>query len=136
MTPIKKILTGTTMLSPNAFVLRDPVTIGTYILTSVGVSAAAAGTVIAFGATVAYVVGTIAISVVTNWAINALSPKPAAFSETCQPVITRHFDQCQITSITSSICLWASAQRWHHNIHRSNWHRKQISSYCGCYGWP
>jgi hypothetical protein len=82
MTPIKKILTGTTMLSPNAFVLRDPVTIGTYILTSVGVSAAAAGTVIAFGATVAYVVGTIAISVVTNWAINALSPKPAAFSET------------------------------------------------------
>jgi hypothetical protein len=32
MTPIKKILTGTTMLSPNAFVLRDPVTIGTAIL--------------------------------------------------------------------------------------------------------
>jgi hypothetical protein len=45
------------------------------------VSAAAAGTVIALGATVAYVVGYIAISVVTNWAINALSPKPAAFSE-------------------------------------------------------
>jgi hypothetical protein len=76
MTPLKKILVGTTMLTPNAYVLRDPVTIGTYILTSAGVSAAAAGTVIAFGMTVGALVGHIAISLVTSWAIRALSPKP------------------------------------------------------------
>jgi hypothetical protein len=118
MTPIKKILTGTTMLSPNAFVLRDPVTIG-YAIISVFTTAAVS-------ATVAYVVGYIAITAVTNWAISALSPKPAkvVLFRSSQPVITRHFNQCQITSIISPICLWASAQGRHHNIHRSNWHRK------------
>jgi hypothetical protein len=81
MTPIKKMLTGTTMLSPNAYVLRDPVTIGTAILSGLGVSTAVAGTVIAFGVTVAAVVGYVAVTAVTSWAISALSPSPPSFSE-------------------------------------------------------
>ncbi len=55
---------------------RDPVTVGTAIITSLGGSAAAAATVVAFGVTVAGVVGYLAITAVTSWALNALTPKP------------------------------------------------------------
>lgn len=56
---------------------RDPVTIGTAIVTGLGGSAALAATTIAFGATVAGVVGYLAISAVTSWALSALAPKPS-----------------------------------------------------------
>jgi hypothetical protein len=55
---------------------RDPVTIGTAIITSVGGSAALAATTVAFGVTVAGVVGYVATSLVTSWALKALAPKP------------------------------------------------------------
>jgi len=55
---------------------RDPVTVGTAIVTSLGGSAALAATTIAFGVTVAGFVGYLAITAVTSWAISALSPKP------------------------------------------------------------
>lgn len=55
---------------------RDPVTIGTAIITAVGGSAALAATTIAFGITVAGVVGYIATSIVTSFLVNALMPKP------------------------------------------------------------
>lgn len=55
---------------------RDPVTVGTAIITSLGGSAAAAATVVAFGVTAAGIVGYLAITAVTSWALNALTPKP------------------------------------------------------------
>ena len=59
---------------------RDPVTIGTAIITGLGGSAALAATTVAFGVTVAGVVGYVATSLVTSWALKALSPKPPEFS--------------------------------------------------------
>jgi hypothetical protein len=59
---------------------RDPVTIGTAIITGLGGSAALAATTVAFGITVAGVVGYVATSLVTSWALKALSPKPPEFS--------------------------------------------------------
>lgn len=55
---------------------RDPVSIGTAIITAFGGSAALAATTIAFGVTVAGVVGYVAVSLVTSWALRALAPKP------------------------------------------------------------
>ena len=55
---------------------RDPVTVGTAIITGLGGSAAAAATVVAFGVTAAGIVGYLAITAVTSWALNALTPKP------------------------------------------------------------
>ena len=55
---------------------RDPVTIGTAIITSLGGSAALASTAIVAGITVASAVGYVAITAVTSWAISALAPKP------------------------------------------------------------
>jgi len=55
---------------------RDPVTVGTFIVTSLGGTAALAGTTIAFGVTVAGAVGYLAVTAVTTWAISALTPKP------------------------------------------------------------
>ena len=81
MTPLKKQLVGTTMLTPNAFIVRDPITIGTIILGSVGVTATVGASAIIFGYTAfqigAYIVGSIAISLVTSWAVRALSPSPS-----------------------------------------------------------
>lgn len=54
---------------------RDPVTIGTAILGAVGAGGVAA-TTIAFGVTVAGVVGFLATTAITSWAMNALVPKP------------------------------------------------------------
>lgn len=59
---------------------RDPVTIGTAIITGLGGSAAVAATTVAFGITVAGAVGYVATSLVTSWALKALSPKPPEFS--------------------------------------------------------
>jgi len=54
---------------------RDPVTIGTAIITGLGGTTALAGTTVAFGLTVGGIVGYLAISVVTSWALQALAPK-------------------------------------------------------------
>lgn len=54
---------------------RDPVTIGTAILGAIGLGGVAATTV-AFGVTVAGVVGFLATTAITSWAMAALSPKP------------------------------------------------------------
>lgn len=56
---------------------RDPVTVGGAIFNFLGPTAAAFGaTPIAFGVTVAGAVGYVATSLVTSWALKALSPKP------------------------------------------------------------
>lgn len=56
---------------------RDPVSVGTAILSGFGVSTAVASTSIFFGlTTVAGFVGYLAISAVTSWALGALGPKP------------------------------------------------------------
>lgn len=61
---------------------RDPVTVGTAIITGLGGSAALAATTIAFNVTVAGVVGYLVTTAVTSWAINALTPKPDFSSAT------------------------------------------------------
>ncbi len=56
---------------------RDPVTIGGAIIAGLGGSTALAGTSVLFGlTTLAGVVGYVAISAVTSWALSALAPKP------------------------------------------------------------
>jgi hypothetical protein len=54
---------------------RDPVTVGAAIVGALGGSAALAATTVAFGLTVGGIVGYLAISVVTSWALQALAPK-------------------------------------------------------------
>lgn len=72
MTPLKKLLTGTTSLSDWSYVPRDPVTVGAWILgANVGTSA------IIFGLTGQAIVGYLATTVVTSWAMSALTPKPS-----------------------------------------------------------
>ena len=53
---------------------RNPVSVGTTILSAVG-AGGIAGTTIAFGVTVAGIVGQVAIGLVTSWALSALAPK-------------------------------------------------------------
>lgn len=80
MTPLKKLLLGTTSLSIWAVAPRDPVTIGAAII---GSAATAATTVTVLGASFAlgaYAVGFIATTLVTSWAVKALSPKPSSMS--------------------------------------------------------
>jgi len=69
MTPLKRLLTGSSSLSDFSRVPRDPGTIGAWILSNVGVTAAA--TTFA-----AIAVGYIATTIVTAWLTSALSPKP------------------------------------------------------------
>lgn len=66
------------MRNPNAWdnVPRMPAAVGGAILSGLGVSAATAGTVIAFNVTVAAAVGYVATSLITSWAMSALMPKP------------------------------------------------------------
>jgi hypothetical protein len=71
MTPLKKLLTGTTALSHPAHLVRDPGTIGAFLVNAV----AGAGTVAATSFA-AMAVGYIATTVVTSWAMSALTPKP------------------------------------------------------------
>lgn len=68
MTPLKRLLTGSTSLSDFSRIPRDPGTIGAWILSQVGVTAAA--TTFA-----AIAVGYIATTMVTAWLTSALSPK-------------------------------------------------------------
>ncbi len=73
------------------FAPRDPVMIGTAIITGLGGSAALAATTIAFGVTVAGVVGYVAVSLVTSWALSALAPKgPAGGSLTSQGLLVNN----------------------------------------------
>lgn len=69
MTPLKRLLTGSSSLSDFSRVPRDPGTIGAWILSNVGVTVAA--TTFA-----AIAVGYIATTIVTAWLTSALSPKP------------------------------------------------------------
>ena len=55
---------------------RDPTYIGTAILSAFGSTGATLATTTFLNATGAYIVGTIAISVVTSYAVSALMPKP------------------------------------------------------------
>lgn len=72
MTPLKKLLTGSTNLSMWNIAPRDPFTIGAIILGSAGAAAA--------GVFITSVVGYVATTVVTSWAIKALSPKSSLSS--------------------------------------------------------
>lgn len=69
MTPLKRLLTGSTGLSDWGYVARDPGTIGAWIIGAVGGSAAATSFA-------AIAVGYLATTVVTSWAMAALTPKP------------------------------------------------------------
>jgi hypothetical protein len=71
MTPLKKLLTGSTSLSIWAVAPHMPQVVGAAILGAVGISA---------GAVVTYAVGYVATTLVTSWAVKALSPKPASMS--------------------------------------------------------
>ena len=66
MTPLRKHLFGTTMI------VRDPVTVGAFVL---GYGSTAAATA-ALGAFVVGAVGYLATTLVTSWALSALAPKP------------------------------------------------------------
>lgn len=56
---------------------RDPVIVGGAIISGLGGSTALAGTSVLFGlTTLAGVVGYVAVSAVTSWALSALAPKP------------------------------------------------------------
>lgn len=70
MTPLKKLLTGTTSLSYPGHLVRDPATIGALILGKAGAAAA--------GAFITSAVGYLATTVVTSWAMSALTPRPSA----------------------------------------------------------
>ena len=69
MTPLKKLLTGTTALSHSSYIVRDPGTIGSFLLGKIGVTAAATS----FSA---LAVGYISTTVITTWVMSALAPKP------------------------------------------------------------
>ena len=70
MTPLKKLLTGTTSLSYPGHLVRDPATIGALILGQAGAAAA--------GAFLTTAIGYLATTVVTSWAMSALAPRPSA----------------------------------------------------------
>lgn len=72
MTPLKKLLTGTTSLSYPGHLARDPASIGALILGQAGAAAA--------GAFLTSAVGYLATTVVTSWAMSALTPRPSAGS--------------------------------------------------------
>jgi hypothetical protein len=59
---------------------RDPVTIGTAIGGALGIGGATLGATIGLGVTVAGAIGYVATSLVTSWALKALSPKPPELS--------------------------------------------------------
>lgn len=85
MTPLKKLLTGTTSLSHPGNLVRDPVTVGTLILGQAGAAAA--------GVFITGAVGYLATTVVTSWAMSALAPRPAASGVTKGTLInTREAD--------------------------------------------
>lgn len=67
MTPLRRHLFGTTMI------VREPVTVGSVILTGGTAAGAAAVGAAAFGYAV---VGYLATTLVTSWALSALAPKP------------------------------------------------------------
>lgn len=74
MTPLKKLLTGSTSLSMWAVAPRMANIVGAAILGGVGVT-------VATTSFAAYAVGYIATTMVTSWAVKALSPKPPSPSE-------------------------------------------------------
>lgn len=77
MTPLKKLLTGSTSLSMWAVAPRMPQVVGAAILSGVGITVGAG----IGGAILTYGVGYIATTMVTSWAVKALSPKPSSPSE-------------------------------------------------------
>jgi len=70
MTPLKRLLTGSTSLSDWSHVPRDPGTIGAWILNSLGASVAATSFT-------AMAVGYLATTLVSSWAMSLLAPKPS-----------------------------------------------------------
>jgi hypothetical protein len=70
MTPLKKLLTGTTSLSYPGHLVRDPITIGNAILATIGVQTSSIALI--------YAAGYLATTVVTSWALSALAPRPPA----------------------------------------------------------
>ena len=76
MTPLKKLLTGSTGLSMWNVAPRSPQIVGAAILGGVGITVGAG----IGGAILAYGVGYIATTLVTSWAVRALSPNPPSMS--------------------------------------------------------
>ena len=69
MTPLKKLLTGTTSLSHPGGLVRDPITVGNAILAALSIQTSS---ILLIGA-----VGYFATTLVTSWALSALTPKPS-----------------------------------------------------------
>jgi hypothetical protein len=86
MTPLKKLLTGTTSLSHPGYLVRDPASIGAFILGKAGAAAA--------GAFLTSAVGYLATTVVTSWAMSALTPRPSISGASVQGTLvnTREAD--------------------------------------------
>jgi len=78
MTPLKKLLTGSTGLSMWGVAPRMPQVVGAAILGAVGITA---------GAFVTYAVGYIAVTLVTSWAVKALYPKPSMDTSNSQGIL-------------------------------------------------
>jgi len=69
MTPLKKLLTGTTSLSHPGGLVRDPITVGNAILAALSIQTSSVLLISA--------VGYFATTLVTSWALSALTPKPS-----------------------------------------------------------
>lgn len=85
MTPLKKLLTGSTSLSMWAVAPRMPNIVGAAILGGVGVT-------VATTSFAAYAVGYIATTLVTSWATKALAPKLSSDSMSSQGTLVNSRD--------------------------------------------
>ena len=84
MTPLKKLLLGTTSLSIWNVAPRDPITIGSAILSAFAIETTSVALI--------YAVGYLATTAVTSWALKALYPKPSAASMSSQGLLANAKD--------------------------------------------
>ena len=84
MTPLKKLLLGTTSLSIWNVAPRDPITIGNAILGAFAIETTSVAVI--------YAVGYLATTAVTSWALKALYPKPSAASMSSQGMLANAKD--------------------------------------------
>ena len=84
MTPLKKLLLGTTSLSIWNVAPRDPIMIGNAILGAFAIETTSIAVI--------YAVGYLATTAVTSWALKALYPKPSAASMSSQGLLANAKD--------------------------------------------
>jgi len=84
MTPLKKLLLGTTSLSIWNVAPRDPITVGSAILSAFAIETTSVALI--------YAIGYLATTAVTSWALKALYPKPSAASMSSQGLLANAKD--------------------------------------------